>query len=221
MPIAANLQNVRDEIDAACKRASRRPDEVVLIGITKGVGVEKVIEACQAGLTDLGENRVREALEKMAALDSAGLRPRWHFVGHIQTNKARDAAKHFAILHSVDSVRLAKSLSARTTRPLPVLLEVNVAREASKFGFRSEEVASALRTIATLPNLLVQGLMTVPPRGDSAEDGRPYFRLLRELRDALGLRELSMGMTDDFPVAVEEGATMVRVGRAIFGPRNA
>ena len=205
---------------AACRRAGRSPDEVTLVGVSKGVPAQRVAEAHAAGLQDMGENRVQEAAEKIEALAAQGVLPRWHLVGHLQTNKAKTVTGLFAILHSVDSVRLAQALSRRAREPLPILLEVNVAQEASKFGFTPQEVASALRSIVDLPNLDVRGLMTVAPQTDQPESVRPVFQRLRELRDELGLRELSMGMTNDFEVAIEEGATMVRVGRAIFGERS-
>ena len=140
-------------------------------------------------------------------------------MGHLQTNKAKTAAALFAIIQSVDSVRLAQELSRRARKLVPILLEVNVAQEANKFGFAPQEVAAAVGAITSLPDLDLRGLMTVAPQTDEPEHVRPVFRELRELRDALGLRELSMGMTDDFEVAIEEGATILRVGRAIFGPR--
>lgn len=219
MGVAENLASVRERIEAACRRAGRSPEEVTLIGVSKGSPPETVAEACAAGLRDLGENRIQEAAPKIEELATMGVRSRWHLVGHLQTNKAKTATGLFAIIHSVDSVRLAEALSRRATEPLPVLLEVNVAGEPAKFGFSTAETPEALTTIASLPSLDVRGLMTVAPQTDDAEGVRPVFRRLRELRDELSLGELSMGMTDDFEVAIEEGATMVRVGRAIFGER--
>jgi hypothetical protein len=221
MTIAGNLASVRERIDAACARAGRSPDDVTLIGVSKTFPPEAIAEAYEAGLQDMGENRVQEAAPKIKALAARGVRPRWHLIGHLQTNKAQIATQLFAILHSVDSLRLAQALSRRAPEPVSILLEVNVAQEASKFGFAPQEVASALSAIASLPHIDVLGLMTVAPAVDDPEAVRPVFRRLRELRDALGLRELSMGMTGDFEVAIEEGATMVRVGRAIFGERPA
>jgi len=217
--IADNLRRVRERVAAACERAGRSPDEVIIVGVSKTFPPEAIAEACRAGLTDIGENRVQEALRKIPLVESQGLHPRWHLVGHLQTNKAKSALSVFGIIHSVDSLHLAEALSRRAGQPVPVLLEVNVAGEASKFGFAPEEVAQAYRQITRLPNLDVQGLMTVAPLLPDPEQVRPLFRRLRELRDEMGLRELSMGMTDDFEVAIEEGATMVRIGRAIFGPR--
>ncbi len=219
--IAENLRLVRERIAAACERAGRSPDEVTVVGVSKTFPASLVVEAVQAGLQDVGENRVQEAAAKIPQVLEAGVRPRWHLVGHLQTNKVKTALGLFDIIHSVDSLRLAESISCRTDGPIPVLLEVNVAGEATKFGFRPEEVAGALERIAALPGLEVQGLMTVAPIVPDPELVRPVFRRLRQLRDALGLQHLSMGMTDDFEVAVEEGATIVRIGRAIFGPRAA
>jgi hypothetical protein len=214
-------------VAAACERAGRSPDEVTVVGVSKTFPATLVVEACRAGLTDIGENRVQEAAAKIPAVEALGSRPRWHLVGHLQTNKVKTALGLFDIIHSVDSVRLAEfisrqaaSLPVRQAGPLPILLEVNVAGEASKFGLRPEETGRALEQMARLPGLAVQGLMTVAPLVDDPEDVRPVFRELRRLRDALGLHHLSMGMTDDFEVAIEEGATMVRIGRAIFGPRE-
>ncbi len=220
MSIAQNLSMVRTRIASACARAGRSPDEVTLVGVSKGFPAEAVAEACAAGLTDIGENRVQEAEAKIAALASMSVRPRWHLVGHLQTNKAKAAAGLFAIIQSVDSVRLAQALSKDASAPLTVLLEVNVAQEASKFGFAPDDVPDSLDAIRRLPNIDVRGLMTVAPQTDDPETVRPVFGRLRELRDQLGLRVLSMGMTDDFEVAVEEGATIVRIGRAIFGERT-
>ena len=219
MTIAENLAQVRGRIETACRRTGRSPDEVTLVGVSKGQPAGAVAEAFDAGLRDVGENRVQEAVGKIEALASMGRRPRWHLVGHLQTNKAKTVVGLFAIIHSVDSIRLAQSLSRRAQESVPILLEVNVAQEASKFGFAPEEAAGALDAIRPLPNLDVRGLMTVPPLAGDPQEVRPVFRRLRDLCDSLGLRELSMGMTDDFEVAIEEGATIIRVGRAIFGPR--
>jgi pyridoxal phosphate enzyme (YggS family) len=221
MSIAQNLAEVRSRIDAACMRAGRSPDDVTLIGVTKGMPAEAVAEAIEAGLADAGENRVQEAVGKIDALAARGLRPRWHLIGHLQSNKARDAVERFAIIHSVDSLRIAEAISRRARGPVPIFLEVNVAQEASKFGLSPGEVRATLPAMQALPNIDVLGLMTVAPRVDEPEGVRAVFRALRELRDAVSLRALSMGMTDDFEVAIEEGATHVRVGRAIFGERPA
>ncbi|MGB2694476.1 MAG: YggS family pyridoxal phosphate-dependent enzyme [Dehalococcoidia bacterium] len=220
MSVEENLRRVRERIASACERAGRSTGEVTLVGVSKGFPPEAVSEAYDAGLRDFGENRVQEAEAKIEALAASGRTPRWHLVGHLQTNKAKNVTNLFAILHSVDSVRLAQAVSRHAREAVPILLEVNVAEEASKFGFTPQELAPALGDIKRLPNLDVRGLMTVAPMTDDPQRVRPVFRRLRELRDETGLEELSMGMTDDFEVAIEEGATLVRVGRAIFGPRG-
>ena len=220
MSILENLERVRERIEAASQRVGRMSSEVTLIGVTKTVGVEAVVEAYEAGLRDFGENRVQEALAKMEAVRQLGFEPRWHMIGHLQTNKVKIAAGRFGIIHSVDSVRLANEISRRYESLVPVLLEVNVAQDAAKFGFAPEEVAAALREIAVLPHLDARGLMTIAPQANNPEETRPTFRRLRALRDELALEELSMGMSGDFEVAVEEGATMIRVGTAIFGSRS-
>ena len=220
MSILENLERVRERIEAASQRVGRMSSEVTLIGVTKTVGVEAVVEAYEAGLRDFGENRVQEALAKMEAVRQLGFEPRWHMIGHLQTNKVKIAAGRFGIIHSVDSVRLANEISRRHESLVPVLLEVNVAQDAAKFGFAPEEVAAALREIAVLPHLDARGLMTIAPQTNNPEETRPTFRRLRALSDELELGELSMGMSGDFEVAVEEGATMIRVGTAIFGSRS-
>jgi pyridoxal phosphate enzyme (YggS family) len=232
--VAENLRAVRDRVGAACRRAGRSPDEVAVVGVSKTFPAALVAEAWRAGLADVAENRVQEAAGKIPQVEALGAQPRWHLVGHLQTNKVKTALGLFDIIHSVDSLRLAEIISrqaeaspaeqggppVRRPGPVSVLLEVNVGAEASKFGFGPEELGAALEQIARLPGLVVQGLMTVAPLVDDPEKARPVFRELRRLRDGLGLRHLSMGMTDDFEVAIEEGATMVRIGRAIFGPRE-
>jgi hypothetical protein len=221
MSIADNIARLRGRIAAAAKRAGRDPSRVRLVGasaISKGVSDAAVLEALDAGLTDLGENWLQEAEARIERLSSqvAG-RATWHFIGHVQRNKVPGVLKLFDIIHSVDSIKLAERLSERAERPVRILLEVNVAGEASKYGFAPAEVAPAVATVGCLPHIELAGLMTIAPQVDDAEATRPVFRTLRELAAANGLRELSMGMTEDFEVAVEEGATMVRLGRAIFG----
>jgi hypothetical protein len=217
--IAANLQRVRERVDAACRRAGRSADEVTIVGISKGFPASAVVDAWQVGLRDIGENRVQEAASKIALATAQGARPRWHLVGHLQTNKVKTALGLFDIIHAVDSLHLAAAISRAAAKPVAVLLEVNVSGEPSKYGLRPEEVEPALAKARALPNIDVRGLMTVAPLVDDPEAVRPIFRSLRELARTLGLAQLSMGMSDDFEVAVEEGATMIRVGRAIFGPR--
>lgn len=219
--IAANAADVRAAVAAAAARAGRDLESVRLIAVTKTFPPEVCIAALEAGLTDLGENRVQEGAAKVAALAERGLEPVWHLIGHLQSNKVKAALGAFAVIHSVDSLDLATAISRRASAPVPILLEVNVAVEPSKFGFAPEEIPPAYRQIAALPNLDVRGLMTVAPQVDHPERVRPVFRRLRGLAESLGLPELSMGMSGDYQVAVEEGATMVRIGSALFGPRPA
>jgi pyridoxal phosphate enzyme (YggS family) len=219
--ITANVADIRVRIAAAAARAGRNPDAVRLIAVTKTFPAEVCVAALDAGLTDLGENRVQEGVAKAVALAEQGRAPRWHLIGHLQTNKVKPALETFAMVHSVDSIDLAATISRRAVAPVPVLLEVNVAAEPSKFGFAPDAVPAAFEQIAALPNLDVRGLMTVAPQTDDAERVRPVFRRLHDLASTLGLPELSMGMSGDYEVAIEEGATMVRIGSALFGPRPA
>ncbi|MBV9786686.1 MAG: YggS family pyridoxal phosphate-dependent enzyme [Chloroflexi bacterium] len=240
--IAHNIAAIRERIAAAAARAGRSPDEITLIAVTKTHSARRVDLALAAGVTDCGENRVQEADEKIELLREA--RARWHLIGHLQRNKAKRAAALFDMIHSLDSVKLAEALNRHVEensllgqRRLPVLLQVNVSGEATKEGFdliggvtnqtALVSLVEAARQIVALPQLDVQGLMTVAPYSDDPEDARPVFRALRELRDELARQipqaawqHLSMGMTGDFEVAIEEGATLVRVGRAIFGERG-
>jgi pyridoxal phosphate enzyme (YggS family) len=218
--IKANVDTVRQRIERACQRSGRSPDEVTLVAITKTVTPPAIAAAFAAGISHFGENRVQEAVAKIEQLSDLTPRPTWHMVGHLQTNKAKTAVEIFDLVHSVDSVRLAEALSQRTQKNLPIFLEVNVADEVSKSGFSMADVTSALEEISTLPHLAIKGLMTIAPLVEDPEQVRSVFRKLRSLRDSLGLEHLSMGMTDDFEVAIEEGATMVRIGRAIFGERQ-
>ena len=217
MSIAENLARVRERLDRACQKAGRLPEEITLVAVAKGVGPEMISQAHSLGIRHFGENRVQEAQGKISGLRHPDLT--WHMVGHLQTNKAKLALELFQAIDSVDSLSLARALSRRASAPLPVLLEVNVSGEATKFGFLSEALPPALEEIARLPNLEVRGLMTVAPLVKDPQEVRPIFSRLRGLAHALGLQELSMGMSDDFEVAIEEGATQVRLGRAIFGPR--
>ncbi len=204
----------------ACERSHRSPDEVTLVAVTKGVPPEMMRNAYECGIRHFGENRVQEATAKMMQLFD--LRPEitWHMVGHLQSNKAKKAVELFDIIHSIDSLRLAEVLDGRAEKPVRVLLQVNVSGEADKSGFSVAEVAAVLGYISCLTNIKVIGLMTIAPLCADPEEVRPVFRRMRELRDELGLKHLSMGMSDDFEVAIEEGATMVRIGRAIFGERR-
>ena len=229
--VAANLWRVHERIDAAAARAGRDPAEVLLVAVSKTVEPSRIVQAYEAGVRDFGENRVQEAEQKLAELRHTPLPGvRWHLIGRLQTNKVKPAVRLFDIIHSVDSLHLAQALArqaAAAGKTLHVLLEVNVAGEASKAGLRPDEVLSVAGEILKLPGLRVEGLMTVAPLVADPEEVRPVFRQLRELRARLreGLPQsnwprLSMGMTDDFEVAVEEGATMVRIGRAVFGERR-
>jgi PLP dependent protein len=222
LDVAANLKAVRDRISTAAKRAGRSPDTVRVVGASsaaKGVTPAKLRAALDAGLYDFGENRVQEAEASIASLGARAKEATWHFIGHLQTNKAAAAIDLFDIIQSVDSLRLAENLSRRTGGSLQILIEVNVAGEASKQGLSPGEVAPVVSRISNLPNLNLTGLMTIAPIADDPEDVRPVFRELRQLAEANGLPQLSMGMTDDFEVAIEEGATLVRIGRAIFGEK--
>lgn len=208
---------VRNRIALAADRAGRAPEAVMLIAVSKTWPAAAVRDVLATGVADFGENRVQEGVAKAEELDGEAIR--WHLIGHLQTNKARAALGTFAILHAVDSERLLRAIAAAASAPARIMIEVNVAEEPSKFGVTPPEVASLLKVAAALPQIDVRGLMTVAPHVDDAELVRPVFRGLRELAEANGLRELSMGMTNDYEVAIEEGATFVRVGRAIFGER--
>ena len=217
--IATNLERVRERLARAAERAGRRPDEVLLIAVSKTVEVERIRAAVAAGVTALGENRVQEAKTKIAEL---GRPAAWHLIGHLQTNKVKDALPLFDVIHSLDRLELARAIERRAAargQVVDALLQVNVAAEASKGGVAPDAVGEVLDAIGKLAHVRVRGLMTIPPEVERAEDSRSWFRRLRELAERHGLRELSMGMSGDFEVAVEEGATMVRVGTAVFGPR--
>jgi pyridoxal phosphate enzyme (YggS family) len=224
--IAENLERVREQIAKAAKKSGRSTDDVDLVAISKTHDAEKVREAIEAGQSLFGESRVQEARIKIPELPS---NIRWHFVGHLQKNKIRHALPLFELTHSVDSLALAQDMNriAEDEGLHPrVLLEVNVAGEGSKFGFNPEKLREEMESLLALPRLSILGLMTIPPIVEEAEASRKYLVELRELRDQLqtefkvDLAQLSMGMTQDYAVAVEEGATLVRVGTAIFGERS-
>ena len=225
--LSARLQAVRDRIARACQRAGRPVSSVRLVAVTKLVPVELIREALQFGVTEVGENRVQEALDKRRQL--AGAAARWHLIGHLQRNKARPAAELFDVVHSIDTSALAGELDRRAQdagRRIEVFIQVNVSGEASKHGCRPEKVPELAEAVVGCGALALKGLMTIPPLEEDPEQARPHFRRLRELRDALAGRtarqplELSMGMSHDVEVAVEEGADLVRIGTAIFGPRQ-
>jgi pyridoxal phosphate enzyme (YggS family) len=224
--ISQNLEQVREQIAHAAANSGRAPDEIELVAITKTHPAERVREAIEAGQTLFGESRVQEARVKIPELPS---NIHWHFVGHLQKNKIRQALPLFELIHSLDSLALAQEINriaeGEGLHPR-VLLEVNVAGEGSKFGFSPDKLREQMEELLALPRLSILGLMTIPPLAEEAEASRKYFVRLRELRDRLqtafrvDLAQLSMGMTQDFPIAVEEGATLVRVGTAIFGERT-
>ncbi len=217
--IRANLERVRERIARAAERAGRRAEDVLLVGVSKTVDTARIRAAVAAGLGALGENRVQEARGKV---DELGRPVPWHLIGHLQTNKVREALELFDVVHSVDRIELARELDRRARargRPVDALVQVNVAQEPSKGGWPPEAVETAVEALATLGGLRLRGRMTIPPAVERAEDARGWFRALRKLAERHGLADLSMGMSGDFEVAVEEGATMVRVGTAIFGPR--
>ncbi|MGC8743561.1 MAG: YggS family pyridoxal phosphate-dependent enzyme [Verrucomicrobiia bacterium] len=226
MGIAENLESVKKRIEQACARTNRDPSLVTLVAISKGHPPEAVNDAASSGVRIFGENKVQEAKLKIP-LCVSGIS--WHLVGHLQTNKAKDAVELFDVIHSVDSLKLAQELSKRAQKiekKIPILIEANVSGETSKFGYFPELLIGEIQSIAALPCLEVQGLMTMAPFTDNPEDTRPVFRKLRELKsrceDILNqpLPHLSMGMSNDFEIAVEEGATLVRIGTAIFGERK-
>ncbi|MBZ0157601.1 MAG: YggS family pyridoxal phosphate-dependent enzyme [Alphaproteobacteria bacterium] len=223
------LSAIRRKMDAAAVRAGRRPEEVTLVAVTKTVGVAMVREAFRAGLRIFGENRVQEAREKAGQLpeeEYPGIR--WHLIGHLQKNKVKQAVQLFDLIHSVDSPGLAEELhrqAERTGKMQRVLVQVKLSPEETKHGAAEQDLLPLLGRVRQLGALKVEGLMTMPPFFDDPEKARPYFRKLRELRDraekeGFRLPELSMGMSDDFEVAIEEGATLVRIGTALFGERS-
>jgi PLP dependent protein len=219
LDIRANVERVRAAVARACGRAGRSPDDVLLVAVSKTVEAERIRLALAAGIPALGENRVQEAREKIETL---GHPVPWHLIGSLQTNKAKEAARLFDWIQSVDRVELARELSRRAhalDRTLDILLQVNLGEEPQKAGVAPAELKALLDATAGLESLRIRGLMAIPPAVETAEAARPFFRRLRELRDGAGLEHLSMGMSGDFEVAIEEGATLVRVGTAIFGPR--
>lgn len=233
MTIAENIAGIRGRIDQAARRAGRDPNEVLLMAVTKTQPASLIREAYQAGLRLFGENRVQEYAGKSDSLRDLP-DAEWHMIGHLQTNKAEAAVELFQAIDSVDSVRLARKLNdaaVQLKQKLPILIEVNVGGESAKSGLRpgAEELEELLRLAPELDHLEIRGLMTVPPYSGDPEAARPYFRMLRELRDRISARQLpqirmdslSMGMSHDFEIAIEEGSTCVRVGTAIFGERSA
>jgi pyridoxal phosphate enzyme (YggS family) len=216
--IRANIASLEERIANACARAGRSRADVHLVAVSKTFPAEDVDHAIAAGMTDIGENKVQEARDKKPLVRAAA---RWHLIGHLQSNKAKDAVRLFDVIQTIDSIELAEKVAraaGSVGRTQDVLLQVNIGREAQKSGVDPADVAALARGVSAIAELRLTGLMAIPPLGE-AEEMRPYFRELRAMRDDLGLEHLSMGMTDDFEVAVEEGATIIRVGRAIFGSR--
>ena len=225
MSLADNLEIVQQRIKAACERAGRKRDSVLLLAVSKTHPPETIRAAADCGQVFFGENKVQEARAKIPLCPG---KLRWHFIGHLQSNKCRDAVELFELIQSVDSLPLAREINKRAeqaAKRMPVLLEVNVAGEASKFGYAPEKLLAELKELNALPRLELHGLMTVLPWMSEPERGRPHFRRLRELKEQAGtvlgapMPHLSMGMSDDFEIAIEEGATIVRIGTALFGPR--
>ncbi|MCS7081089.1 MAG: YggS family pyridoxal phosphate-dependent enzyme [Chloracidobacterium sp.] len=224
--IADNVAAVRERIAAASARAGRAPEQITLIAVSKTQPVTAIQAAADCGILDIGENRVQEALTKIPYSPPT---LRWHLIGHLQSNKAKPAVEHFHLIHTVDSIPLAQRLdrlARERGRIQPVLLQVKLGDEPTKSGLAPADLPMVYATVRELPNLRIRGLMTIPPFRPNPEDVRPYFRQLRALRDELrdrfpddALSELSMGMSHDFEVAIEEGATLIRVGTAIFGAR--
>ena len=228
MSVAENLKTIRERVDAACERAGRKPEEVTLIAVSKTKPLSMLQEAYRAGARDFGENKVQEILEKYPEMPEDA---RFHMIGHLQTNKVKQVVGKAVLIHSVDSLHLAEKIeqeAAKRDLTADILLEVNVAREESKFGLMLEEVIPLLESVKTLPHVRVRGLMTIAPNVENPEENRKHFKKLYQLYvdikskniDNGTMSVLSMGMTGDFEVAVEEGATMIRVGTGIFGSRQ-
>ena len=226
-----NIIEIRKRISLACSKVDRDPGAITIVAVSKGRTPEQIKQAVQAGLTDIGENKVREALLKhrlLSTVNSELSTIKWHMVGHLQSNKVKEAVEIFDLIQSVDSLRLAEEIdkqAARIKKIQDILIEVKTSAEESKFGLKPEETIEVIKEVAKFKNISIKGLMTIAPIMDNPQDARPYFRMLRELKDRINslstvnreLLTLSMGMTDDFEVAIAEGSNMVRIGRAIFG----
>jgi hypothetical protein len=220
MGIAERWDEVRERIERAAQRAGRKPEAVTLLAVTKVFPVETLLEAYALGMREFGENYVQEFERKYPRTrECAGAR--FHLIGHLQSNKARKAAEMFDVVQTVDSAKLARRLAEAAERPMEVMIEVKLSEEESKHGAAPEELGGLVEAIRAEPKLRLTGLMTMPPWSEDAETARPYFRRLRELAERYGLEKLSMGMSHDLEVAIEEGTTMVRVGTALFGSRKA
>ena len=223
--IAANIKGIIHKIKLAAERVGRKEESVKLVAVTKTVDVSRIKEAIRAGIKIIGENRVQEAREKFKDI---GKEIEWHLIGHLQTNKVKYIFDIFSLIHSVDSLLLSEEIQRRAENKgleTDVLIEVNLSGEKTKFGILPEKAINFVKDISRFKNINIMGLMTIPPFSESPEDSRKYFKMLRMLRDdiqkeGIEMKELSMGMSNDFEVAVEEGATMVRIGTAIFGERR-
>ncbi len=225
MPIAENIKNLKDRVIAAARRANRNADSIQIIAVTKTVSIPMIEEAIAQGITIIGENRVQEAKTKHAVI---GDRVTWHMVGHLQTNKVKDAVKIFSLIHSLDSLKLAREIEKKTSSKIGCLIEVNTSQESTKYGIQPDDALSFYEALRNFKNIEIKGLMTIGP-GWAIEDkeaSRPCFRTLASLKGSIekqckcSLPILSMGMTSDYEIAIEEGANMIRVGTAIFGPRG-
>ena len=226
--LAENLRQVEEQIQAACDRAGRKREEVTLIAVSKTKPVSMLTEIYESGVRDFGENKVQELCDKKEELPKD---IRWHMIGHLQRNKVKHIIKDVALIHSVDTYRLAEEINVhakKVQRTMPILIEVNIARESSKFGILEDEALQLVKEIAPLDNLRIKGLMAIAPYVEDPEENRPYFKKLKNLSvdiareniDNVSMDVLSMGMTGDYVTAIEEGATIVRVGTGIFGKRK-
>ena len=218
--ISHNIIKVQHRIAMACDRSCRSVSDIRIVAISKNFPVSAIRMAYECGLRDFGENRVQEASKKFQELTDMGLQIDWHLVGHLQTNKVKNALEIFNIIQSVDSLKLAQCINDCATKKVPILIQVNISGEETKYGFSDKDIIPAIKVIQKLRNININGLMTIAPLVANQEDVRHVFRKLSQLNTSLGFKELSMGMTDDFEVAIEEGATSIRIGRAIFGERR-
>lgn len=228
MTIEENIQKIKSRIRNACIRAGRGVDGVTLVAVTKTIGADKVMEAVACGLNILGENKVQEILEKYDLING---NVAWHMIGHLQTNKVKYIADKVSMIHSVDSIKLAEEINKRFRsygRIIDILVEINIGGEDNKHGIKPEETVEFIKRLSEYSNLKVMGLMTVAPAFENAESSRPYFKKMKDIFDDIGrigienvnMRYLSMGMTNDFEIALEEGSNVIRIGTGIFGPRK-
>ena len=226
--IKENIENINAKIEAACQRSGRKREEVLVLVVSKTIDVPRIKEAVACGMTSLGENKVQEIMDKYEPM---GEGIKWHLIGHLQTNKVKYIIDKVELIHSVESIKLAEEISTRAVAKgvtANILLEVNVAGEESKFGIKPEECEQMVREISVMPNIVIKGLMTVAPAVENEEENRKYFRQMKQLLvdinskkiDNVNMTELSMGMTGDYEVAIEEGATIVRIGTGVFGARH-